>query len=58
MGVSILAPLGKAPLPPPSQLHRMHAAQRDAVLAFARQPRNYHGRGIVTTVFDRQIASC
>jgi hypothetical protein len=42
---------------PPSILSELHRAQRQAVLDFARQPRSHAGRGIVTTVFDRQFAS-
>jgi alpha 1,2-mannosyltransferase len=35
----------------------LHAGQRQAVLDFAREPRNYSGRGIVTTVYDREFPS-
>jgi alpha 1,2-mannosyltransferase len=36
---------------------QIHAAQRKAVLDFAREPRNHKGRGIVTSVYDRQFPS-
>ena len=35
----------------------LHRAQREAVIAFMRQPRDHHGRGIVTSVYDGQFAS-
>jgi alpha 1,2-mannosyltransferase len=34
-----------------------HDAQRRAVLSFARQPRSFAGRGIVTAAYDREFAS-
>ena len=39
-------------------LKRLHEAQHMAVQMFARQPKEHSGRGIVTTVFDREFASC
>jgi alpha 1,2-mannosyltransferase len=39
-------------------LKRLHEAQQMAVQMFARQPKDHSGRGIVTTVFDREFASC
>lgn len=35
----------------------LHRAQRQAVLRFAREPKNHSGRGIVTAIFDRQFPS-
>jgi alpha 1,2-mannosyltransferase len=39
----------------PEQIAALHRQQREAILAFAREPRRYAGRGIVTSIFDRQF---
>ena len=43
---------------PSVDLADLHARQRKAVLHFAKEPRTFEERGIVTSVFDREFASC
>ena len=49
--------LGRAPLPPPAELARLHQAQNRAVVDFWKETRDHRGRGIVTTIYDRDFAS-
>ena len=45
---------------PPAEidLTALHEAQRMSITMFGRLPREHAGRGIVTTVFDREFPSC
>ncbi|CAN5152760.1 hypothetical protein BH10PSE9_BH10PSE9_18730 [soil metagenome] len=42
---------------PKVDLGALHASQRSVIIDFAREPRPFSGRGIVTTVYDREFAS-
>lgn len=44
-------------IPSSSKYADLHRAQRAALIDFAKQPRNHHGKGIVTSVFDQALPS-
>jgi hypothetical protein len=41
----------------PVDLSVLHSEQKQAVVDFAREPRNFSGRGIVTSIYDRDFPS-
>jgi Mannosyltransferase putative len=43
--------------PSPAKYAELHRAQRAAIIEFGKLPRDHHGRGIVTSVFDQQLPS-